>query len=658
MEDKTKIAILLGGLNTGGAERVAVSFFNYLIKRKKNVELLFILFNKNNSLYELDKKIKVIEIISNKGNGVANFFHRKKELKKIFELEKPDIIFTFFEKTTLYSLLSKNTESALISSDRANINYRSLMRRILCRYTAKRCDGYIFQTESAKKCYGKKVQRHSTIIPNAVSTYAKECRNKKNIISAMGRLTWQKGFDVLIKAYAIFNEKHNDYILNIYGDGPDFSSLKDLINSLNLNEKVNLLGNRRDAIDDISESKLFVLSSRFEGMPNALLEAMASGVACISTDCPFGPNEIIENGKNGILVQVDDVEELAKNLEKVLCDDTLRKGIEEQAIKIREKYSSSAIYEKYYEYLMNTLYRKKNKKSFLVRVLKYLKDRRLLNFLSDKQYIKLVYYIKFGKKMNLKKPQTLNEKLNWLKLHDRKEIYITMCDKYEAKEYIASIIGSEYIVPTLGIYDKFDDIDFDKLPNQFVIKCTHDSGGVIVVKDKKEFDIDAAREKINKLLRRNYFYVGREWPYKNIKPRILIEKYMVDESGIELKDYKIFCFNGKPEYVEVDFNRHIKHKLNTYDFKWKPLNFCDDSKNDYSANIPKPERLNDMKKIAEILSKNMDFLRVDFYSVYDKIYVGELTLYPGSGFINYQPVEKDLLYGKKLHLGGKENENI
>ena len=270
----------------------------------------------------------------------------------------------------------------------------------------------------------------------------------------------------------------------------------------------------------------------------------------------------------------------------------------------------------------------------------------------DAKYLKLLYRVKTGDRLNIESPQTLNEKLQWLKIHDHKPIYTQMVDKYEVRKIIAEQIGEEYLIPLLGVWDSFEGIDFDNLPNQFVLKCTHDSGGLIICKDKSKFDKDAARKKINHCMHRNYYLNTREWPYKDVKPRIIAEQFMVDESGWDLKDYKVFCFNGKADYVEVDFNRSIKHMLNPYDFDWNPLNFCDSSKNDYSVNIPKPKRLMEMKEIAEKLSKDMDFLRVDFYSIDDRIYVGELTLCPGSGFIAFDPKETDLYYGKKLNITG------
>lgn len=284
-------------------------------------------------------------------------------------------------------------------------------------------------------------------------------------------------------------------------------------------------------------------------------------------------------------------------------------------------------------------------------IVKVVRDIPAINHaLRDDKYLSILYKGMFGKKLDFDNPQTLTEKIQWLKLNDRRPIYCNMVDKYEAKKYIADKIGEEYIIPTLGVWNRFDEIDFTKLPQQFVLKCTHDCGGLVICKDKSELDIDEARKKINKSLKSNFYWPAREWQYKNIKPRIIAEKYMEDESGTELKDYKIFCFNGRPEYVEVDFNRFVEHKLNPYDFDWNPLNFCDSSRNDYDADIKKPARLDDMRRIAAELSKDMLFLRVDFYSIRDRIYVGELTLTPGAGFIKFDPGSVDLKYGRMLDL--------
>lgn len=225
-----------------------------------------------------------------------------------------------------------------------------------------------------------------------------------------------------------------------------------------------------------------------------------------------------------------------------------------------------------------------------------------------------------------------------------------MVDKYEVRNYIKNIIGEEYLIPLIGVYDSFEEIDFDKLPNQFVLKCTHDSGGIVICYDKSKFNIDAARKKINKHLKRNYYYSGREWPYKNIKPRIICEKYMVDESGTELKDYKIFCFNGVPRIIQVDFNRFKEHKRNMYDTGWNYIPISYNYPSDSNKLIKKPRNLEDMLKFAKMLSQNYPFVRVDFYSIYNKIYFGEITFYPASGFGIFNPETYDYLLGSWITL--------
>ena len=247
--------------------------------------------------------------------------------------------------------------------------------------------------------------------------------------------------------------------------------------------------------------------------------------------------------------------------------------------------------------------------------------------ISDKTYLKLDYRRRINKKLNLKNPQTFNEKLQWLKLYDRNPEYTKMVDKYEAKKYVSDMIGEEYIIPTIGIYDKFEDINFDELPNEFVIKCTHDSGGLVVCKDKEKLNLEEARIKINKSLKRNYYYSGREWPYKNIKPRIIIEKYMVDESGTELKDYKFFCFNGEPKMLFIATDRPDNTKFNFYDIEFNKLPFKQHYPN-FDKKIEKPKSFKQMIELAKKLSKNIPHVRVDFYDVNGKIYFRRINIFP------------------------------
>lgn len=213
--------------------------------------------------------------------------------------------------------------------------------------------------------------------------------------------------------------------------------------------------------------------------------------------------------------------------------------------------------------------------------------------------------------------------------------------------------GEEYIIPTLGVWEHFDDIDFDKLPDKFVLKCTHDSGGLVICRDKSKFDKEAARKKLEKCLKRNYFLYGREWPYKNVPPRIIAEKYMVDESGVELKDYKIFCFHGVPKIIEVDFNRFVGHKRNLYTTSWEliDLEICYPS--DENFKIAKPEHLEKLLQLATVLSQDIPHIRTDFYVINGKIYFGELTFCHGSGFEKFIPEEWDKIFGDWLKLPEK-----
>lgn len=288
-------------------------------------------------------------------------------------------------------------------------------------------------------------------------------------------------------------------------------------------------------------------------------------------------------------------------------------------------------------------------KLFFERIFLSLCAHNYLFFIPDKLYLKMLYKVKIGKKLNLKNPQTFNEKLQWLKLYDRNSDYTKMVDKYEVRSYVEEKIGKEYLIPLLGVYDDFDAIDFDKLPNQFVIKCTHDSGGLIICKEKSKLNIESARKKIKKCLKRNYYYNGREWPYKNVKPKIIVEKYMEDSETGGLNDYKFFIFNGKFAYSFVCSERSSSLKFTFFDKNGKFINFTQDNcPNDPS--VLKPKNYNKMIALAEKLSNNVPQIRVDFYEINGKIYFGELTFFDSSGFGKFEPEEWDLKIGKMLKL--------
>ena len=273
--------------------------------------------------------------------------------------------------------------------------------------------------------------------------------------------------------------------------------------------------------------------------------------------------------------------------------------------------------------------------------------------LPDKIYLSLKFKYKMGHFLNLENPQTFNEKLQWLKLYNRKPEYTIMVDKHEVKKYVADIIGEEYIIPTLGVWNHFDEIDFDKLPNQFVLKCTHDSGGLVICKDKNKLDLKAAKQKIEKSLKQNYYWFGREWPYKDVKPRIIAEKYMIDESGYELKDYKFFCFNGEPKMMFIATDRGSDTKFDFYDIDFNHLPFTNGHPN-ANKKIKRPKNYSKMLALAAKLSFGIPHVRVDFYNINGKIYFGELTFFHWSGLVPFEPEEWDYKLGNWLKLPEKK----
>ena len=290
------------------------------------------------------------------------------------------------------------------------------------------------------------------------------------------------------------------------------------------------------------------------------------------------------------------------------------------------------------------------KRTFLHRVLRVFVKEQNLKWIPDGLYLRFRYFVLMKKVLRLRKPVTFNEKLQWLKLHDRRPIYTTMVDKCEAKKFVAERIGEQYIIKTLGVWNTFDEIDFDQLPNQFVLKCTHDSGGLVIVNDKSKLDIEQARNKIEKCLKINYFWNGREWPYKNVKPRIIAEDYIAVE-GEDLRDYKFFCFNGKVECFKIDFDRFIEHRANYYTPQGEMLPFGEAvCPPDFDRNIEMPSNLDLMIELAKKLSVDTSFVRVDFYNVRGNIYFGELTFFPGSGAGPFIPSIWDEKLGDLLQL--------
>ena len=284
-----------------------------------------------------------------------------------------------------------------------------------------------------------------------------------------------------------------------------------------------------------------------------------------------------------------------------------------------------------------------------------------LRFLPDKSYIKLYYRLRVGRKLNMNNPTTLNEKLQWLKFNYRFPLQSIVSDKLLVREYVKDKIGEKYLIPLIGSWKKYDDIDFSLLPEKFVMKCNHDSGGLVVCNDKEKLNHIEARRKIEKSLNSNFFYIGREYQYRNIKPMILCEKFISDNGNVPM-DYKIYCFNGVPDVILVCKDRFSKntHRASYYFFdqewKFQPLNKGDE--NIKNVDINKPKNLDEMIDIAKELSKDFVFARIDLYNVDGRIYFGEITLSPNSGFDPDIKYETDLMFGQKLEIPYWENIKI
>lgn len=276
----------------------------------------------------------------------------------------------------------------------------------------------------------------------------------------------------------------------------------------------------------------------------------------------------------------------------------------------------------------------------------------LYNNMDDKKFIEKMFKATMDYPLNLENPKSFNEKLQWLKLYDRNPLYTKLVDKYKVREYISEKIGEGYLIPLLGVWDDPEDIDFDSLPNKFVLKCNHNSGlGMCICTDKSKIDIKKVKNELKSGLAQNYYLNGREWPYKNVSRKIICEKYMTDETGKNLRDYKFYCFDGKPKIVGIYQDRN-SDKETTGDFfdmnfEWVDLRFGMPN----ALNKPqKPQKFQEMIKIAEILSEGMPEVRVDLYISNNKIYFGELTFFDGGGFDKIEPLEWDYKLGSWIKL--------
>ena len=288
----------------------------------------------------------------------------------------------------------------------------------------------------------------------------------------------------------------------------------------------------------------------------------------------------------------------------------------------------------------------------------YFLRKKISRILPDKIHILLLYRLSMGKSLNLFEPRSFNEKLQWLKLYNHNPNYINLVDKYEVRNFIKNNIGEEYLVPLIGVFDRVEDIDYSVFPNEFVLKPTHTSGDVIICRNKSELNIKETNKILKRWLKRNYYWYQREWPYKNIKPRIICEELLSDGHSEDLIDYKILCFNEKPRCLFLCHDRKSEEglKVDFYDMDWNSLPF----ERHYpksAKKISKPICFNEMIELARTLSKGIPFVRVDFYVINNKPLFGELTFYPGSGIEEFTPESFDYVLGSWIDLSVVEREH-
>ena len=271
---------------------------------------------------------------------------------------------------------------------------------------------------------------------------------------------------------------------------------------------------------------------------------------------------------------------------------------------------------------------------------------------NDMAYAKLMWLLKKDYPLDLEHPVTFNQKLQWLKLYDRQSKYTMLVDKVKVKDYIATVLGEEFVIPTLGVWSNPDDIDFDTLPERFVLKCNHNSGtGMFICKDKSKMNIKKVKAGLKKGLKENYYVKNREWPYKDVERRILAEQLLDPAPGEnDLKDYKLFCFDGVVKLIEVDYNRFIHHNRNLYTTDWRRINAEIEFPSEPGVEFERPKGLETAIKAAEVLSKGIPHVRVDFYIIDERVYFGEMTFYHGSGYEKITPHSLDEKMGSWIHI--------
>lgn len=283
-------------------------------------------------------------------------------------------------------------------------------------------------------------------------------------------------------------------------------------------------------------------------------------------------------------------------------------------------------------------------------VYNYAASKGLTDWVPDELHLKAMYRATMGKRLNLEDPVTFNEKLQWLKIHDRNPLYTTLVDKYRVKQWVADRIGEEHVTPTYAMWEHVEDIDISGLPERFVLKTNHDCGGVVICRNRAAFDLGAAKEKMAEHLKTNYFWRTREWPYKDVAPCIFAEEYLDSGESGDLHDFKILCFDGEPKFIELHKGRFSQHSQDWYDVNWNKLDIPQPGLLQSSEPDEPPVCLDKMVNLSRVLASGIPHVRVDWYVTDGRLLFGEMTLYDGAGFDGFERPGDDLMLGSMIDL--------
>lgn len=764
------IAIIVWALNGGGAERIA-GLLSKELSRSYNVYLF--LLDTENIVYEYGGVIVDI------GHSGSFYEYDISVNKKKYHI---DCAISFLEKMNFANIRTRGTERVIISErsiqSLAQPEHTSETLQIQRYYD--NADKVIACSEGVKYELQHHYHVHSDIstiynfidkadileksyeaVPGEVSAFLGGADFMVNV----GRLHPQKNQKRLLLQFSYFHEVNPSVKLLVIGSGKLETELEAYIAELGLKDSIRIIPYTDNPFMYMARAKALILSSRYEGLPNVILEAMTLGCPVIATDCLAGPRELLKGEPDygrtldglelcdrGIIVCNDETEDdggtmyMAEAMALLCSSETMAEGFRQSGMAYMEQYTNLQILEKWTEVINEGGQRKKNeslkREEELLEAAKYIviygagymgksiflrlsrrykvdcfvvsrkkrgedmclgipvREKGELDYppgdtavilgvgyeqdivanglleygytnivfpyieplsytfyancrdLNVKTELQDLYRLRTGEDIDIDHPRTFNQKMQWMKLYDNPPIKTELSDKYAVRKYVAKQIGEQYLVPLLGVWDSFDQIDFSKLPGKFVLKCTHGSGMNLLIKDKSQFDIKMAKIRFEEWMQMNYAYAGFEMNYANIKPKIIAERMLEMKNGAEdIPDYKLMCFHGKVRCSFVCSERFSPDglKVTFYDTDWKVMPF---ERHYPRSRYPssKPENYDKMVELAEKLADGQRFVRVDFYEVNGKIYFGELTFYPGSGVEEFTPVEWDKKLGDWICL--------